>query len=526
MSNKDIPAGVVQQKLRDIVGYENVLIDEQREFFCTDVYERKDLPIAVVRPDSVDEAQKVIAYAYGNQIDIVPRGGGASYTAGYLPISKKSILIDSGRLNRIVEINEEDMFVTVEPGVTWAQLDEVLRARGLRTPFRGPFSGLVASVGGTISQNAVGIGAHTWGVSGESVLAMKVIADNGRMLMTGQAGSAMGIPFFRFYGPDLTGLFTGDCGALGYKAYITLKLIRSRKYSGCLSFGFDSFDKIADALTATAGHVIEERSFALDAALQQGQIGKKDSSIDKIAIARSVLSDADNPVRGLFRVVKMGLAGERILKIYPYTAHYLFDGHSPGEVRGKARLLKKIARQFGKEIPNTVPIVVQAIPFAPLHNILGPNGERWVPIHGILPNSLVKTFHSEFQGYLASIKEELERADVYVGLIFSPFGSGAFLYEPAFYWKDQQSIFHQKMLDEGYARSLPTYPENPLGAQLVKTIRQVLVDQFHRYSAGHLQVGKYYPLLKNRDPAAVELLMAIKKTVDPSNLFNPGALGL
>ena len=58
---------------------------------------------------------------------MVPRGGGASYTDGYLPTTPRSILIDTSRLNRILEINAEDMYVTVEPGITWADLTARLR---------------------------------------------------------------------------------------------------------------------------------------------------------------------------------------------------------------------------------------------------------------------------------------------------------------------------------------------------------------------------------------------------------------
>ena len=145
------------------------------------------------------------------------------------------------------------MFVTVEPGVTWAELDKALGVRGIRTPFRGPFSGLAATVGGSISQNALGLGTNTWGVSCESVLAMEVITADGLIIRTGQAGSKSGVPFFRHYGPDLTAVFTGDCGALGFKARITLKLMKARPRSGCLSFGFGTFEGAIQRCQALPG---------------------------------------------------------------------------------------------------------------------------------------------------------------------------------------------------------------------------------------------------------------------------------
>lgn len=520
------PGAEFLQSLEAIVGSDHLIVDDRREFFATDVYRRLEIPLAVVRPGSIEEARQVIACAYANDVAIVPRGGGASYTDGYLPTTTRAILIDAGRLNRIVEINEQDMYVTVEPGVTWAELDSELGARGIRTPIRGPFSGLAASVGGSISQNALGLGTNTWGVSCESVLALEVITAHGQIIRTAQAGSRVGAPFFRHYGPDLTGLFTGDCGALGFKALITLKTMKARPRSGCLSFGFGSFEDAIKAMSAIAGHVVEEKCFALDSTLQQGQIGKSTDVSTRLEMAGSVMAASGGALGGLVRVMRMGLAGSKALSAAPYAAHYIFEGQSTGEIRSKTRLLRRLALECGREIPNSVPLIVHATPFAPLHNVLGPAGERWVPVHGILATSSVLDFHREFRRYLAGRQDKMTEYGVHVGLIFSALGAGSFLYEPAFYWKDEQSVYHRTVLDHAYRDSIPAYPANPAGAELVQAMRQAAIEQYHRFGAAHLQVGKQYPLLRDRDPAAVGLLGALKSTLDAKNLFNPGALGL
>lgn len=520
------PAASLLAELESIVGREHVVADSGREFYATDVYRRMELPEAVVRPGTRDELQKVIAAAYRSGIAIVPRGGGASYTAGYLPATTEAILIDAGRLNRIVEINCEDMYVAVEPGVTWAALDAALAPLGLRTPFRGPFSGLAATVGGSISQNTLGLGTNAWGVSCESVLAMEVVTGEGKVVKTGQAGSAIGKPFYRYYGPDLTGLFTGDCGALGFKSLISLKMMKRRDHFGCLSFGFKTFADAHAALSEIAGHVVEEKNFALDTALQQGQIGKSSSLGARIDIATAVVGAARSWVSGLKQVIGMGLAGTKALASAPYAAHYVFEGLSAGEVKGKADLLRAIAGRTGWEIPNSVPQVVYAMPFAPLHNILGPAGERWVPLHGIVPSSTVVAFHHEVDRCLAQHQAAMARHGAHVGRIFSSLGAGAFLYEPAIYWKDEQTVYHRTMLDAAYQASLPKYPANPEGAALVRDIRRDLMELFHKFGAGHLQVGKQYPYLRDRNPASIDLLRAIKTDLDPKGLINPGALGL
>ena len=513
-------------KLYQAIGRENVLVEDAREYYATDVYRRLELPLAVVRPGSIEELQRTVEIAYGEGLAIFPRGGGASYTSGYLVSTPHAITIDAGRLNKIVEINKQDMYVTVEPGVTWAVLDNALAPHGLRVPFRGPFSGLAATVGGSISQNTLGLGTNTFGVSAESVLAVEVVVGDGKMVKTGQAGSSVGKPFFRFFGPDLTGLFTGDCGALGVKARITLRLMNRRPHFDCLSFGFPSFEAAHACIAETAGYTIEEKVFALDTALQQGQIGKNSGIATKVELAAEVVKSAKSVVSGLKQVAGMGLAGTKALENVPFAAHYIFEGLSEGEVKGKAELLRLIAKKYGWEIPNSVPLVVHATPFAPLHNILGPAGERWVPLHGILPNSAVVAFNCEVVAYLDARKHEMQRKSVYIGRIFSSLGTGAMLYEPAIYWKDAQTVYHSTMLDDAYQKSIPKYPSNPEGAALVQAIRTDLIDLFHKYGAGHLQVGKLYPLLRDRNTEAVNLLRAIKAALDPKGLINPGALAL
>ncbi len=186
----------------------------------------------------------MVAAACAAGVSVVPRGGGASYTDGYLPSEPDSILLDTLRLDRIVELNQQDMYVTVEAGVTWAKLNEALVPLGLRTPFYGPFSGLAATVGGSVSQHSV-----SWGTGVYRRVSGIRSRDRGgarrrSIVRTGTAGTRGASPFFRHYGPDLTGLFTGDAGALGVKTRITLRLMRRPQEFVGLSFKFADFDSM------------------------------------------------------------------------------------------------------------------------------------------------------------------------------------------------------------------------------------------------------------------------------------------
>ncbi|NJS14645.1 MAG: FAD-binding oxidoreductase [Sphingopyxis sp.] len=145
-----------------------------------------------------------------------------SYTGGYTQTMPGAVLIDTGAMDRILDINEIDMRVTVEAGCSWAKLYDTLKPLGLRTPFWGTLSGLKATVGGGMSQNCLFWGSARHGSGPQSCLAMEVVLADGTILKTGEGVA-------RPYGPDMTGLFLGDTGAMGVKATITLRLIARRR---------------------------------------------------------------------------------------------------------------------------------------------------------------------------------------------------------------------------------------------------------------------------------------------------------
>ena len=131
----DQPTNVLES-LAQIVGTEHLLTDdESRTFFSTDVYRQADqLDVALAPPGPVEELHEAARICVQNKIPMVVRGGGASYTDGYLPTRPNTVLFDMSRLNGI-EVNATDMYVTVEAGVTWAALYERLSAQNHRTKF-------------------------------------------------------------------------------------------------------------------------------------------------------------------------------------------------------------------------------------------------------------------------------------------------------------------------------------------------------------------------------------------------------
>jgi FAD/FMN-containing dehydrogenase len=181
---------------------------------------------------------------------------------------------------------------------------------------------------------------------------------------------------------------------------------------------------------------------------------------------------------------------------------------------------------YGTEIANTIPTVLGAMPFMPLYPILGPQGERWVPMHGLLSFSKMQEMHNRLMNLYAEKKDDMEKYSVYTGAMYMTYSTHSFLYEVALYWQDDRTIYHKLFLDQDYLDMLPTYPENKEGRALVAEIRSSIQEIYSELGAVHFQVGKSYPYQKGRQPLAADALKTIKKSLDPKNLMNPGALGL
>ncbi len=433
-------------------------------------------------------------------------------------------------LDRIVSIDEDNATVTVEAGCTWAHLHTALQERGLRTPFFGPFSGLAASVGGSVSQHAVSHGSGRYGVSADSVLSMDVILADGSLLSTGSA--ALVAPndrkrrFFRHNGPDLTGLFCGDCGALGVKSTITLPMIKSPEATEALAFKFPSFETLHKAMFAIARLGVDDENFGLDIALQQGQLARNEAAATKLKLAWQVFNSAPTWLKGAGYLVRMAIAGSRYLLEPGYSVSYIVKGANAGSARANAAAIRDAALAYGNEVPNTIPLVVASMPFAPLQNVLGPSGERWVPIHGILQHSDVVDFHEQYQQLLERYRERSEAAGVWTGAMFQAIGPTAFLYEIAFYWPDELNAYHEQTLDPEFLSQIPKHSANPAGAELVEALKADAIALFGDLGAVHLQLGKAYRYADRLEQHPAELLRAIKRTLDPRGLMNPGALGL
>jgi FAD/FMN-containing dehydrogenase len=519
------PSPIVS-RLTQLVGAEHVLLDAaDRQFYAQDVYNTAPPPVAVVRPATTEELAAVVRACAEAGVAVVPRGGGMSYTDGYLPAKADSVTLDLARLDRIVEIDVENRYVTVECGATWKSLHDALAPLGVRTPYWGPLSGLRATIGGALSQGSIFLGSGRYGPAAESLLGLDVVLADGTLVRTGSHANAKGQPFFRQFGPDLTGIFTSDCGALGVKARATLRLVAQPAASEHLSWAFDDHASLFAVMADVARADVVSECFAFDPGLQAQRMKRTSLKEDAKALG-NVIKAAGGGLAGLKAGAKLVAAGRGFLDDVQFSLHMSVDGRDAAEVAAKVAVLRRAIGNRGREVENSVPKVMRANPFGEVTSMLGPNGERWVPVHGTVPLSKAAGVFSAIEAVFARHRDECERLQIDHGYLSCTVADRGILIEPVFYWPDARLAFHERVLDPAYVAKLPTYPENTVARSAVATMRREIAEVLMQHGAVSFQLGKFYLYQEGLDPSSAALLANVKRLVDPQSLMNPGSLGL
>lgn len=515
-------------ELRQIVGAEHASDDEaRRKLFSQDIYKVSDeVVVAVVSPQDVEELARVVAVAARHGLDLAPRGAGMSYTMGYVPATPRTLSIDTSRMDKVLRIDADDMTVTVQAGCTWKTLNDALAPLGLRTPFWGPLSGLTSTVGGGLSQLNAFFGASLYGTTSESVVAVTVVTGEGEILRTGVQRPDGSPPHWRHYGPDLTGLFAGDCGALGVKAEITLRLMQAPAHEAYASFAFATGAEMLDAMNAMTRAGVASELCAFDPGLTRVRM-KRASLASDVNALKTVVAKQKSLLAGVKEAAKIALAGRTFIEEDTYPLHVICEGRSKAGVEADLATARALAARFGgAEIENTIPKVIRAMPFGPLNSILGPEGERWAPVHGVLPLSRAKDAFAALERMFAELAPDCERHGVYHGFLFCTLSTNACIVEPTLYWPGARQSIHEKTVEPAHLAKLPALPDNEAAAALIAELRRRIIAVFQAHDAGHFQIGRSYPYKTSRDPAAWSLLETIKAKLDPHGRLNPGVLGL
>jgi glycolate oxidase len=197
-------------------------------------------PDAVALPRSAKSVSEILRFANRHKIPVTARGGGYGYVGGCVPI-RGGIVISLERMNRILEINKGDFVAVVQPAVITAELQKKCERRRLFYP-PDPASRAHNFIGGNIATNAGGPRCLKYGVTRDYVLGLEVVLADGAIIRIG------GRTHKNKTGFDLTRLFVGSEGLLGIVTEATLKLIPLPPFRATLAVGFSSMKNAIGAL--------------------------------------------------------------------------------------------------------------------------------------------------------------------------------------------------------------------------------------------------------------------------------------
>jgi glycolate oxidase len=175
------------------------------------------LPLAVAWPTSTAQVAGIVRLAAAHRVPLVPRGAGTGLSGGAIAVAG-GLTVSLTRMNRILEIDEENRVVVVQPGVLNVDLKTAVAAHGLFFA-PDPASYETCTIGGNLATNAGGLCCVKYGVTGDAVLGLEVVLADGAVIRTG------GRNVKDVAGYDLAGLFVGSLGTLGIITEATLLLI-------------------------------------------------------------------------------------------------------------------------------------------------------------------------------------------------------------------------------------------------------------------------------------------------------------
>ncbi len=228
LAKKDLEHKMLEQKdldyFKSILGKENVKADKAHLIaFCYDATKERFLPECVLFPRDEEDVSKILKYCNNAKITLVPRGAGTGFTGGALPSSGGVVLSLERHMNKLLEIDEQNMLARVQPGLVNKDFQNAVEKIGLFYP-PDPASEDYSTLGGNVSENAGGMRAAKYGITKEYVLALRAVLPNGDIIRAGKK------TIKDVAGYNIAGILIASEGSLAVITEITLKLIPKPKY--------------------------------------------------------------------------------------------------------------------------------------------------------------------------------------------------------------------------------------------------------------------------------------------------------
>ena len=453
------------EEVREIVGPEHIFTD-RIECLCNsrDMSVHQGIPDAVIYPKTTEQVSAIMKLASRDKVPVIARGSGTSTTGAVLPV-RGGLLVDLHLMNNILEINKEDFYARVEPGVICMQLNMTLAKQGLMFP-PNPGSEVIATIGGMVNTNASGHRAVKYGTTKDYIKGLKVVLVDGTIIQTGTITPKTSL------GYDLTRLFCASEGTLGVVTEIVCKLEPKPEYGALAIAVFGDVNAAGDAVTEVttsgiklAGCEIMDK-FSLK--VVEDALGKDVSKIEALLIM-----EADGPkevvVRDMNRIAE-------ICKKYNVLEYEWTDDPERREEMMRAR---------GGLVPT---------------------------LSRIKPGNRLVAIAEDFGVPSTKIPETIRRAQAVsekYNIIITTFGHVG------------DGNVHTTFVCD--VRSRDDWNRlKPAAEELVKTVMEMKGTLSAEHGTGLTRA----PHIEQQLGPAMEVMRKIKQALDPDNILNPGKMAL
>ena len=238
------------KEITQIVGPDNVFHDRVECLsYSRDLSVHEGIPDIVVFAYTTEQISAIMRLAGQEKVPVTVQGSGTATTGASLPV-EGGILLDVHKMNTILEINKDNFYARVEPGVICNQLNTELAKQNLMFP-PNPGSEAIATIGGMMSTNASGHRAVKYGTSRDYVKALKVVLADGTVIETGFKTPKAS------FGYDLNHVFCSAEGTLGVITEITVKIQVLPEYNALALAVFGDLFAAGNAVTDIIGSGIE-----------------------------------------------------------------------------------------------------------------------------------------------------------------------------------------------------------------------------------------------------------------------------
>jgi len=234
------------EALAQIVPGEGVIIaeDELRAYDCDGLMAYKQLPMAVVLPETTEQVSHILRYCHRNRVKIVPRGAGTGLSGGALPLAD-GVTLGLGRFNKVLEIDFRNRCVVSQPGVTNLAITQAVEDQGFYYA-PDPSSQIACSIGGNVAENSGGVHSLKYGLTTNNVMGLEMVLMDGQIIR-------LGGKYLDGDGYDLLGVINGSEGLLGVITEVTVRILQRPETARALLLGFKAIESAGECVAAIIG---------------------------------------------------------------------------------------------------------------------------------------------------------------------------------------------------------------------------------------------------------------------------------